>query len=67
MTNQQDWDAAATEAGYLPTSEYVRRWETARAAFDAAQEANRQAMIALEEATTAYYAAVNQFMTRVWK
>lgn len=67
MIYQQDWDAAATEAGYLPTSEYVARWETARATFDATQEANRQVMMALEEATTAYYAAVNRFMTRVWK
>ena len=23
MTNKQQWDAAAAEAGYLPTSEYV--------------------------------------------
>ena len=67
MTDQQDWDAAAAEAGYLPTSEYVARWETARAAFDAAQEANRQAMDALEEATISYHDAVNRWLTRVWK
>ena len=29
MTDQQDWDAA-TEAGYLPVSDYVERWATAR-------------------------------------
>jgi hypothetical protein len=36
MTDQQDWDAAAAEAGYLPTSEYVKRWAMAR---EAAREA----------------------------
>lgn len=40
MTDQQDWDAAAAEAGYLPISEYVARWETAR---EAAHEALKTA------------------------
>lgn len=40
MTDQQDWDAAAAEAGYLPTSEYVARWAKAReAAHEALQTA----------------------------
>lgn len=62
MTDQQDWDAAATEAGYLSTSEYVKRWKTARAALQTAQEANRQALIALEEATISYYDAVDKWL-----
>jgi hypothetical protein len=62
MTDQQDWDAAAAEAGYLPTSDYVARWKTAREALQTAQEANRQALIALEEATISYYDAVDKFL-----
>ena len=67
MTEQdeQDWDAAAAEAGYLPTSDYVETWKTARATFDAAQQANRQTMDALEEATIAYHDAVNRWLKRV--
>ena len=64
MTDQQDWDAAAAEAGYLPTSEYVEKWKSARTVFDAAQEANRQAMDALEEATIAYHDAINRWLRR---
>jgi len=63
--DEQMWDAAAAEAGYLPTSDYVETWKTARATFDAAQEANRQAMDALEEATIAYHHAVNRWLKRV--
>jgi len=66
MTDQQDWDTAAAEAGYLPTSEYVKRWAAARTAFEAAQEANRQTLEALEEATIAYHDAVNRWLKRVW-
>jgi hypothetical protein len=64
--DQQDWDAAATEAGYLPTSDYVEKWKLARAAayeaLQTAQEFNRQAMIALEEATISYFDAVDKFL-----
>ena len=67
MNDQQNWDAAAAEAGYLPTSEYVARWEKARATFDAAQEANRQTMDALEEATIAYHDAINRWLKRGFK
>lgn len=67
MSDEQDWDAAAAEAGYLPTSDYVKRWLTARSSFDAAHQANRQAMDALEEATIAYHDAVNRWLTRVGK
>jgi len=64
MTDQQDWDAAVTEAGYLPVSDYVETWKTARAVYHAAQEANRQAMIALEEATISYYDAVDKWLKK---
>lgn len=40
MTDEQDWDAAAADAGYLPTSDYVARWEMAR---EAAHEALKTA------------------------
>ena len=67
MTDEQDWDAAATEAGYLPAS----KWATARAAayeaLQTAQEFNRQAMIALEEATISYYDAVDKFLEKEGK
>lgn len=65
MTDKQDWDAAAAEAGYLPTSDYVKQWLTARTAFDAAQKANRQTMDALEEATIAYHDAVIKWLKRI--
>ena len=64
MSSDQDWDAAAAEAGYLPTSEYVKKWKAARSAFDAAQEANRQTMDALEEATIAYHDAISRWLKR---
>lgn len=63
---QQQWDAAVAEAGYLPTSEYVKKWAATRAALEAAQEANRQSLDALEEATIAYHDAVNRWLKRVW-
>lgn len=65
MTDEHDWDAAAAEAGYLPTSDYVKRWLTARSSFDAAQEANRKTMDALEEATIAYHDAVIKWLQKV--
>jgi len=40
MTDQQDWDAAAVEAGYMFTSEYVAKWKAGReAAHEALQTA----------------------------
>ena len=65
MTDQQDWDAAAADAGYLPTSDYVETWKTARAVYEAAVQQNRETMDALEEATIAYHDAVNRWLTRV--
>lgn len=65
MIYQQDWDAAAAEAGYLPTSDYVETWKTARAVYDAAREANIQAMDALEQATIAYHDSVNRWLTSI--
>lgn len=65
MTDQQDWDAAATEAGYLPVSDYVETWKTARAVYQAAVEANIQAINALEQATIAYHDAVNRWLTSI--
>lgn len=65
MSDNQDWDAAATDAGYQPVSEYVETWKTARAVYEAAMESNRQAMDALEEATIAYHDAVNRWLKRV--
>ena len=67
MSKDQDWDAAAAEAGYLPTSEYVEKWKAARTVFDATQEANRQAMDALEEATIAYHDAITRWLKRGFK
>jgi hypothetical protein len=67
MNNQdkQNWDAAATEAGYLPVSDYVETWKTARAVYEAAVEANIKAMDALEQATIAYHDSVNRWLTRI--
>lgn len=62
MTDQQDWDAAATEAGYLPTSEYVKRWATVRQEWEQANEAQIAAFDRLNEATINYHIAVNAWL-----
>ena len=63
--DQQAWAAAATEAGYQPVSDYVETWKTAKAVYEAAVEANIQAMDALEQATIAYHDSVNRWLTRI--
>jgi len=62
VTDQQDWDAAATEAGYLPASEYVKRWATVRHEWEQANEAQIAAFDRLNEATIAYNIAVNAWL-----
>ena len=62
MSNQQDWDAAATGAGYLPTSEYVKRWATVRQEWEQASNAHIAACDRLNEATIAYNIAVNAWL-----
>ena len=62
MTDQQDWDAAATEAGYLPTSEYVEKWATVRQEWEQANDAQIAACHRLNEATIAYNIAVNAWL-----
>lgn len=62
MTDQQDWDAAATEAGYLPVSDYVERWATARHEWEQANDAQIVALDRLNEATIAYNIAVNAWL-----
>lgn len=62
MTDQQDWDAAATEAGYLPTSEYVKQWATVRQEWEQANDAHIAAFNRLNEATTNYNIAVNAWL-----
>ena len=61
MTDQQDWDAA-TEAGYLPVSDYVERWATARHEWEQANEVYIAAYDRLNEATIAYNIAVNEWL-----
>jgi hypothetical protein len=62
MTDQQDWDAAATEAKYLPTSEYVKQWATVRQKWEQANEAQIAAFDRLNEATINYHIAVNAWL-----
>ena len=62
MTDQQNWDAAAAEAGYLPVSDYVERWATARHEWEQANEAHIAACDRLNEATIQYNIYVNAWL-----
>lgn len=62
MTEQQNWDAAAAEAGYLPVSDYVERWATVRQEWEQANDAHIAAYDRLNEATIAYNIAVNAWL-----
>jgi len=62
MSNQQDWDAAATEAGYLPVSDYVERWAAARHEWEQANEAYIAACNRLNDATINYHIYVNAWL-----
>jgi hypothetical protein len=62
MTDQQQWDAAATEAGYQPVSDYVERWATARHEWEQANEAHIAACNRLNDATINYHIYVNAWL-----
>ena len=60
--DQQDWDAAATEAGYLPVSEYVKAWATVRHEWEQANEAHIAVCDRLNRATINYNIAINAWL-----
>lgn len=62
MTDNQDWDAAAAEAGYLPVSDYVERWATARHEWEQANEAHIAACNRLNDATINYHIYINAWL-----